>query len=232
MTSVTAGGVPFGTQIHLVAEDDPEGIGIIFAAEDGTDRAGEVARARRAVDADGPRARRAGAAGGRSPGGLPAQLARAPHGELRRLEGGGHGRPDALGPPRVGAGTGAGGHPAQGHHRCGERRVLRGQPLGAHHPARRGGAPAGVGHLQLGVDRDTQGDRAGYRGAVLPRSRGELRRGGLRRHARSRNWSWCRRRCTTRTASRRRGISWPASASCCSNGSTPNGSSTWSSGTG
>ncbi len=38
MTSVMAGGVPFGTQIHLVAEADPDGVGIIFAAEDGTDR--------------------------------------------------------------------------------------------------------------------------------------------------------------------------------------------------
>jgi len=33
-----AGGVPFGTQIHRVAEADPDGVGIIFAAEDGTER--------------------------------------------------------------------------------------------------------------------------------------------------------------------------------------------------
>jgi bile acid-coenzyme A ligase len=40
MTSVPADeGVPFGTKIHEVAEKDPDGVGVIFAAEDGSERA-------------------------------------------------------------------------------------------------------------------------------------------------------------------------------------------------
>ena len=38
MTSVVTEGVPFGTQIRRIAEADPDGIGVIFAAEDGTER--------------------------------------------------------------------------------------------------------------------------------------------------------------------------------------------------
>jgi bile acid-coenzyme A ligase len=39
MTSVETGdGVPYGTQIRLIAEADPDGIGVIFAAEDGSER--------------------------------------------------------------------------------------------------------------------------------------------------------------------------------------------------
>ncbi len=38
MTSVMTEGVPFGTQIRRIAEADPDGIGVIFAAEDGTER--------------------------------------------------------------------------------------------------------------------------------------------------------------------------------------------------
>ena len=39
MTSVVSrDGVPYGTQIHRIAEDNPDGVGIIFAAEDGTER--------------------------------------------------------------------------------------------------------------------------------------------------------------------------------------------------
>jgi bile acid-coenzyme A ligase len=39
MSSVMTGeGVPYGTQIRRIAEADPEGIGVIFAAEDGTER--------------------------------------------------------------------------------------------------------------------------------------------------------------------------------------------------
>jgi bile acid-coenzyme A ligase len=40
MTSVPADeGVPFGTKIHEVATKDPDGVGVIFAAEDGSQRA-------------------------------------------------------------------------------------------------------------------------------------------------------------------------------------------------
>ena len=47
MTSVlTREGVPYGTQIHRIAEADPDGIAIIFAAEDGTERLVCAARAR------------------------------------------------------------------------------------------------------------------------------------------------------------------------------------------
>ena len=35
---MTAAGVPFGTQIHRVAQADPERVGIVFAAEDGSER--------------------------------------------------------------------------------------------------------------------------------------------------------------------------------------------------
>jgi bile acid-coenzyme A ligase len=39
MTSVMTGeGVPYGTQIRRIAEADPDGIGVIFASEDGTER--------------------------------------------------------------------------------------------------------------------------------------------------------------------------------------------------
>jgi bile acid-coenzyme A ligase len=39
MTSVETGeGVPYGTQIRRIAEADPDGIGVIFAAEDGSER--------------------------------------------------------------------------------------------------------------------------------------------------------------------------------------------------
>ena len=35
---MTSAGVPFGTQIHQVALADPEGVGIVFAAQDGSER--------------------------------------------------------------------------------------------------------------------------------------------------------------------------------------------------
>jgi bile acid-coenzyme A ligase len=38
MTSVVTEGVPFGTQIRRIAEADPDGIGVVFAAEGGTER--------------------------------------------------------------------------------------------------------------------------------------------------------------------------------------------------
>ena len=38
MTSAAAPGVPFGTKLHQVAEANPDGPGIIFAAEDGSER--------------------------------------------------------------------------------------------------------------------------------------------------------------------------------------------------
>ncbi len=38
MTSATSDGTPFGTKIHQVAEANPDGVAIIFAAEDGSER--------------------------------------------------------------------------------------------------------------------------------------------------------------------------------------------------
>ena len=35
---MTSAGVPFGTKIHQVALADPEGVAIVFAAEDGSER--------------------------------------------------------------------------------------------------------------------------------------------------------------------------------------------------
>ena len=185
MTSVMAGGVPFGTQIHLVAEDDPEGVGIIFAAEDGTDR---QVRWRE----------------------LDERSTQMAHVLVERgLQVGDHlavclrNSPEHLMVSFAGWKVGATVVPM----RWDLPEWERGRVLAAIRPKvtiDAGSAeffdaslsapttlldevvpPRGVGHLQLGVDRDTQGDRARHRGAVLPGGRGELRGGGLRRHARA-----------------------------------------------
>ena len=227
MTSVMAGGVPFGTQIRLVAEDDPEGVGIIFAAEDGADR--EVTW--RELDERSTQIAHVFVEHGlrvgdhlavclrNSPEHLMVSFAGWKVGatvvpmrwDLPEWE---RGRVLATIRPKVtvDAGTPSSSTPASRRPPlCSTRWCPRG-----------GGASAARG--RPGRPRSS----SGRRGAVLPRGRGEHRRGGLRRHCPRRNWSWCRRRCTTRTALRRPGTSWPASASCCSNGSMRHGSSTWS----
>ena len=145
MTSVTAGGVPFGTQIHRVAEADPEGIGIIFAAEDGTER--QVTW--RELDERSTQMAHVLVEQGLRVGDLLAVCLRNSPEHLMACFAGWkvgatvvpmrwdlpeweRGRVLAAIRPKLIIDARA-------------RRVLRGQPLGAHHPARRGGLPHGAG---------------------------------------------------------------------------------------
>ena len=205
MTSVVTEGVPFGTQIRRIAEADPDGIGVIFAAEDGTER--EVTW--RELDERSTQLAHVFVEQGLTVGDILAVCIR--------------NSPEHLMACFAGWKAGAAVVPMRWDLPEWERgRVLatmkpklivdadhpeyiEDEPLGLHHAAARGRAPTRLGRVQFGVDRDAQGHHDERRGRVLRRDGHEHDRRGVRAHCRSRNGSWSPRRSTTPTGSRRRG---------------------------